>query len=270
LVKDVSAKGGQGMNKPKILVLDVETAPKVAYVWRFFKENISAKQVKEHGHMMSFAAKWLGDDQIFYEENRKDDDKVLIEKVIYLLDQADMVVAHNGERFDMKQIRGRAVVHGLAPPSPVKIIDTLKIAKNEFGFASNSLEYLTTVLGCKIKKGGHKKYPGFELWLACLRGEEAAWAEMKEYNILDILALEELYLKLRPWDTKHPNVAVYSEDTGKVICPKCGGDHIQWRGYSYTSVGKYHRFQCNLCGGWSRTRYSLLKKNENLHTHATN
>ena len=258
------------MSAPKILVLDIETAPKVAYVWRFFKENISAKQVKEHGHMMSFAAKWLDSDEIFYEENRKDNDKLLIEKVCHLLDQADMVIAHNGERFDMKQIRGRAVVHGIAPPSPVKVIDTLKIAKNEFGFASNSLEYLTTILGCKIKKGGHKKFPGFELWLACLRGDDEAWAEMKEYNILDILALEELYYKLRPWDTKHPNLAVYAEDVESIVCPKCGGSHVQWRGYAYTNVGKYHRFQCTDCGGWGRGRYSLLVKNDNLIANQAN
>jgi hypothetical protein len=258
------------MASPKILVLDIETAPKVAYVWRFWKENISAKQVKEHGHMMSFAAKWLGEDEIFYEENRKENDRVLIEKVCYYLDQADMVIAHNGERFDMKQIRARAVVHGLSPPSPVKVIDTLKIAKNEFGFASNSLEYLTTILGCKVKKGGHKKFPGFELWLACLRGVEEAWVEMREYNILDILALEELYYKLRPWDTKHPNLAVYAEDNDKVVCPKCGGDHVQWRGYAYTNVGKYHRFQCVDCGGWGRGRYSVLPKNANLIANQAN
>lgn len=250
----------------KILVLDIETAPKVAYVWRFFKENISAKQVKEHGHMMSFAAKWLGGDEIFYEECRKDDDKLIVEKMCHLLDQADMIIAHNGERFDMKQIRARAVVNGIKPPSPVKVIDTLLIAKREFSFPSNSLEYLTNVMGCKVRKGGHKKFPGFELWLECLRGNEEAWSEMREYNIIDVLALEELYLKLRPYDTKHPNLAVYAENKEEPVCPKCGGTHVQWRGYAYTSVGKYHRYQCNDCGGWGRGRYSLLPKNENLIT----
>jgi len=248
----------------KILVLDIETAPKIAYVWRFFKENISAKQVKEHGHIMSFSAKWLGGDEIFYEENRKDNDRLIVEKMCHLLDEADMIIAHNGERFDMKQIRARAVVHGIKPPSPVKVIDTLLIAKREFAFPSNSLEYLTTVMGCKTKKGGHKKFPGFELWLECLRGNEEAWSEMREYNIIDVLALEELYIKLRPYDTKHPNLAVYAENKEEPVCPKCGGIHVQWRGYAYTSVGKYHRYQCNDCGGWGRGRYSLLAKNENL------
>ncbi len=254
----------------KILILDIETAPKVAYVWRFFKENISAKQVKQHGHIMSFAAKWFGEKEIFYEENRKDNDKLIVEKMIHLLDQADIVVAHNGAAFDIPQIRARAVVHGIKPHSPVKIIDTCLIARKEFGFPSNSLEYLTEVLKCKIKKGGHKKFPGFELWLACLKGDDEAWAEMREYNIDDVLALEEVYIKLRPWTTNHPNLSVYAEAQEEVTCPKCNSKHIQWRGYSYTSTGKYHRFQCNDCGGWGRTRYTILPKNDKLLVNAVN
>jgi DNA polymerase elongation subunit (family B) len=250
--------------KPKILIFDIETAPKIAYVWRFFKENISAKQVKEHGHILSFAAKWLGEDEIFYEENRKDNDKKIVSLMCDLLNQADMVVTHNGEQFDMKQVRARAVIHGIAPPSPVKIIDTLKIAKNEFSFPSNSLEYLTEVMGCKIKKDKHDKFPGFELWLECLKGNKEAWDEMKHYNIRDILSLEELYLKFRPYDTKHPNVVVFSDPSDKVCCPKCGSDQIHFRGYAYTNFGKYRKFQCTSCGGWGRSRYTIRGKDENL------
>ena len=220
---------------------------------------------------MSFAAKWLNEGVIFYEENRKENDRKIINKLCEFLDQADIVVAHNGEAFDLRQIRARAVVHGITPPSPVKIVDTLKIARNEFGFPSNSLEYLSDVLKLKTKKGGHKKFPGFELWLECLRGNDEAWREMKEYNIRDILALEELYLRLRPWDTKHPNIAIYEpEAQSEVVCPKCGSVHVQWRGFAHTSVGKFHRYQCNNCGGWGRTRYSILKKNENILTNVVN
>jgi hypothetical protein len=212
---------------------------------------------------MSFAAKWLDGKEVMYEENRTENDKVIIEKLVYLLNEADIVIAHNGAQFDLPQIRARALVHGIKPPSPVKIVDTYKVAKKEFNFPSNSLEYLCDVLGCKIKKGGHKKFPGFELWLECLRKNEEAWAELKEYNIDDVLALQEVYLKMRPWMTDHPNVALYNDDEA-VICPKCDSPDIQWRGYAYTQVGKYHRYQCNHCGGWGRTRYNLNKKNENL------
>lgn len=246
----------------KVLILDIETAPKVAYVWRFFKENISAKQVLDHGHIMSFAAKWLGEKEVFYEEARKDDEKLLVEKMIYLLDEADIVVAHYGDNFDIPQIRGKALVYGLKPPSSFKSVDTKKVASKQFNFPSNSLEYLSDVLGCKVKKGGHKKYPGFELWLECLRNNDEAWKELKEYNIQDVVVLEDIYIKMLPWITNHPNTAIYENDQEVVFCPKCSSPNIQWRGFSHTNVSRYHRFQCNDCGGWGRSRYSLLKKNE--------
>lgn len=253
----------------KVLILDIETMPKLALVWKFFKENISPKQVLEHGHIASFAAKWLEDKEVMYEENRTNDDKIIIEKLVYLLDQADIVIAHNGANFDIPQIRARALVHGIKPPSPVKIIDTYKVAKKEFNFPSNSLEYLCNVLGCDNKKGGHRKFPGFELWLECLRKNEEAWEELREYNIDDVLALQDLYIKMRPWMTDHPNVAIY-ENKDVVACPKCDSIDIQWRGYSYTQVGKFHRYCCNSCGGWGRTRYTINKKNENLLGNAVN
>lgn len=252
------------MSKVKILLLDIETAPKVALVWKFFKENISPKQVKEHGHIMSYAAKWLGEQDVIYEENRKDNDKRIVASLIKLLDEADMVIAHNGKEFDLKEIRARALVHKIKPPSPVKVIDTLKVAREEFRFPSYSLEYLADVLNLSRKKFSHKKFPGFQLWLECLRKNEKAWEELKEYNIEDVLVLEELYLTLRPWSSTHPNVAVYAEDKERVPCPKCNSYHTQWRGFAYTNTGKYHRFVCNDCGGWSRTRYTLMEKNDKL------
>lgn len=253
-----------------ILILDIETAPKVAYVWRFFKENVGAKQVLEHGHILSFAAKWLGRDEIIYEENRKDDDSKIVKSLVKLFSDADIVVAHNGARFDFPQVMARALVHGINPPSPYKIVDTLRVARSEFGFPSNSLEYIAKVLGC-TQKGGHQKFPGFELWLECLRGNEEAWEEMKTYNIQDVIVLEEVYLKMLPWMRHHPNVAVF-RDNDQPHCPKCDSTHIHWRGYAYTNVGKYHRFQCQSCKGWGRTRFTIREKEEarNLVAHAVN
>lgn len=257
------------MVKAKILVIDTELSPNLVWVWAHWKQNISPKQVVQPWQFLSFAAKWLGEDEVFYEESRDGDDRQVVSRMCELLNEADFAIAHNGDRFDFKKIRARALVHGIKPPSPVKTIDTLLIAKREFGFASNSLEYLLKILKCSIQKGGHKKFPGFDLWTECMKGNEEAWDEMREYNILDILSLEELYYKLRPWDTKHPNVAIMSViDTP--TCPKCGGTHLQYRGYAYTNVGKFHRLHCQSCGGWSRSRYSLLPKNENLLANQVN
>lgn len=249
--------------KPRILILDIETSPNIAYVWRFFKENVGAKQVVKNTEMLSFAAKWLGEQHIFYEDVSEGNEKQMLRKLLTLLDEADIVIAHNGDKFDLPHIQGRALVLGLKPPSPYKTIDTVRVARYEFNFPSNSLEYLSNVLDLPVKKGGHKKFPGFELWLGVLANNAEAWAEMKEYNVQDIIVLEHLYLKMQPWMKRHPNVAIF-EETNLILCPKCGGNHVQRRGYTFTNTGKYQRFQCNDCGGWGRTRYSELGKNVNL------
>lgn len=237
----------------RILLLDIETAPHIAYVWNAWKQNIYQKQWLEKGHVMSFAAKWLGDDEIVYVENRKSDDLNIITILYDLLDQADIVVAHNGQRFDLPVILGRGVIHGLTPPSPYFIVDTFQTARKELRIVSNSLANLCEEMGL-TQKEDHKKFPGFELWLECLRGNDEAWKEMEEYNIADVVSLEELYLRLRPYMKNHPNV---SRANGNVSCPKCGSSNIQYRGYYYTRAGLcYRRFVCLDCGGWGRVRFS--------------
>ncbi len=243
---------------PKILILDVETFPNTAYVWRFFKENIGAKQVLEYSTLASFAYKWLDEDVVWYEDTQHQSEKQLVKKLLNVLDAADIVVAHNGAKFDLPTIQGRALVLGLRPPSPYKIVDTLLVARYEFNFPANSLEHLAILLGVE-KKGGHAKFPGFELWQECMRNNPEAWEEMRVYNKQDVSTLEHVYLKMRPFMKRHPNVAVF-EEVDKVLCPKCGSAHIQWRGYVTTNVYKYKKFQCQTCGGWSRTRFNVLEK----------
>lgn len=238
-----------------ILILDIETAPNIAYVWRFFKENIGAKQVIENSYMLSFAAKWLGKDEIYYEDLSNQHEKDMLKVLYHLLDEADIVVAHNGDGFDLPHIQGRFLMHGIKPPSPYKQVDTVKVARKEFNFPSNSLEYLSNVLDLAIKKGGHKKFPGFELWLGVLRNDPAAWAEMREYNVDDIKVLELLYLRMLPYMRFHPNVGVF-DDEEEPVCPKCGSKHIHYRGFAHTAVSRFRRFQCQTCGGWARVRFA--------------
>jgi len=247
---------------PNILVLDIETAPNLAYVWKFWQENISAKQVVSACTILCWSAKWLGEDEIFYADGRVNrnsipnakHEKTLLAELIPLLEKADMVVGHNLSRFDMPKIRGRCLAYNLPIPSPYKEIDTYKIASKEFGFESNSLEYLSSIL-LDEQKSSHKKFPGFELWSNCLSGNPDAWVEMKEYNIVDIKVTEALYLKIRAYSTSHPNVGVYYENK-EITCPKCGSTNSNKRGHAYTATGKYQRYHCNDCGGWHRSRFT--------------
>lgn len=251
----------------KILILDIETAPNIAYVWGAWKQNVGQNQWVEKSHIMSYAAKWLGDDKVFYHENRKKNDKALVQSLYSLLDEADIVVAHNGVRFDLPVVIGRGVIHGLVPPSPYHTIDTLLVARKEFRFVSNSLANLSQELGLPLKKD-HKKFPGFELWLECLRNNDEAWAEMKDYNVADIITLEALYLRLRPYMKYHPNIAKVDEK-GDVACPKCSSEVVHFRGYYTSKSGyQYRRFQCQECMGWGRARLSDKDHNKNMGVNA--
>lgn len=248
----------------KILFLDLETAPKLAYVWRFWKENVGAKQVVDHGHILSFAAVWNDNGYCTYAENREDTDDKIVADLIKLLDEADIVVGHNVDKFDCNTINGRALVLGIKPPSPYKIVDTYQVAKKHFKFESNSLEYLAMVLGCEHQKLVHAKFPGFLLWKECLAQNDEAWEEMKLYNIKDTFVVRDVYIKMRPWIPNHPNIGVFHEED-RPVCPKCGSAHIQRRGYAYTQLSKFQRFVCMDCGGWSRTRFNEFDKDKRKH-----
>ena len=244
----------------KILILDIETAPVLAYVWRLFKENVGLDQIQGDWCILSFAAKWLGDNKVYYYDQAKvadiHDERVLLLALHAMLDEADIVVAHNGRRFDLKKINARFLKAGMSPPSPYQIVDTLEIAKGAFAFTSNKLAYLTDHLNKDFKKLDHGQYPGFKLWAAVLAGDKKAWAEMRKYNEYDVLSLEETYLLLRPWDKRHPNVAVGSSGEDPV-CPTCGGTRLYRRGFQNTNTGQYRRYSCGSCGSWSRSRYTL-------------
>lgn len=241
----------------KTLILDIETAPSLAYVWSYWKQNIGHDMVADYGgYIMSCSLKWLGETDIIYLENRKHNDRKIVKDICKYLDEADFVVAHNGAKFDIPFIRARAVINDVPPPSPFKVIDTLKIAKKEMMFRRNTLQFLAEALDVGLRKSSHVKYPGFKLWLGCINGDDMAWEEMRQYNILDVEVLEQVYIKLRPWASNHPNINTGKDEVNEMCCPKCGHDELNKRGFYTTNKGKYQRYCCKDCGGWSAETYT--------------
>ncbi len=241
------------MNKAKILTLDIETSPLQSFHWGLFDQNISLDMIKIDWTILSFSAKWFGQKKVQFfctggrGVDKVRDDKELVKKLWQLLDEADIVVTQNGVAFDIKKINTRMLVHGLPPYSPVKMVDTLLIAKARFGFTSNKLAFLSKVLN-KTKKSSHKKFPGFELWEQCLADNPAAWNEMRKYNSIDVIATEELYMKLRPWYDRHPHMGLFSEGS-KPVCPKCGSDDLVKDGTRAIMAGVQQRYRCRDCHG---------------------
>ncbi len=195
-----------------------------------------------------------------------EDDSPLLQQLWVLLDQADVVVGQNSNRFDIKKMNARMIMNGFVPPRPYKKVDTFEIAKRVFGFTSNKLEWMTDKLNVTFKKLQHGAYPGFELWKAVMAEDEAAWNEMEEYNIHDVLSLEELHNKLRPWDNKEFAHNLWSgADTHTCTC---GCTSHQFSGFTVTPAGRYELYTCEDCGRHTRGRTNLLSKERRVALHA--
>lgn len=256
--KLISADFEQRITKPKILLFDIETAPNLAYVWAHYEQNVLS-HVRER-YVLSFAAKWLGEKEIIVKalpdykgyKPHTDCDASLMKDLWDLFDQADVIVGHNLDRFDIKRSNARFIKHGLGPPQTYKTIDTRKQARKHFDFNSNKLDDLGNFLGV----GRKVKHTGFDLWLQCMAGDEAGWKVMRKYNKQDVLLLERVYLELRPWMEAHPNLnVIMNRETG---CPKCGSKKIYQRGYRPTNTGRTPRFKCEDCGGWGTGRHQKI------------
>lgn len=249
---------------PRVLLLDIETAPVLAYVWRLFKENVGLNQINEDWHLLSFSALWLGDsiDDLIYDDQRNEpditNDDRLLKRLWELLDEADIVITQNGKKFDVPKIRARMVIREFKPFSPVRHIDLLDIAKRTFGFTSNRLAYTSEVLCPEIAKLSHEKYPGFELWKECMAGNMDAWNEMELYNRQDVVSLLGIYEKMSPWSDRLPSFAVYTSEN-RFICA-CGSHNVVRKGYFSTDVSKFPLYVCVDCGHHYRGRKSIHPK----------
>lgn len=264
LDENQSMNHGQG---PKILLWDIETAPMIGYHWGRWKQNIASSQVIQESYMLTWSAKWLGSDEVMvdsvhyhHEVTGVPCDKEIVTSLWELLNEADLFIYQNGDHFDLKRFNTRAIVHGLPPIMPSKTIDTLKIAKRYFGFSSNRLDDLALALGLPIRKIKTE----FSLWSRCMESETEAFEEMIEYNIMDVDVLEQVYLKLRPYDRKHPNLALYMPQEKLeegIVCGTCGGAHVLPTGqYTVTPVSKFEMYRCSDCGTPKRMRTNILSK----------
>ncbi len=229
--------------EPKILFFDIETTPNIVYTWGIWEQN--AIDVIEDWSLLCFAYKWFGEKGV-YAEGAKGEEKLLVKELWQLFNEADIIVAHNGDQFDIKKANALFVKYGLKPPAPYKTIDTKKVAKKHFRFDSNKLDELGRYLGLgrKIQTGG------FELWKGCMAGDKKAWKTMLAYNKQDVLLLEKVYLKMRGWMTTHPNMNLLNGEG--CSCPNCGSTNMHRRGFLITRVGRFQRWACQVCGAWAK------------------
>jgi len=243
------------MPKPKILFLDIETAPDLGYVWTLYQTNVI--EVKEPWYILSYAAKWKGEKAFVRGLNDWADygldmsnDHHLMRELWLLLDKADIIVAHNGMDFDLKKINARFIVHGMKPPSPYVIVDTKREAKKVARFSSNRLDSLCDQLDI----GRKLRHQGFSMWLGCMAGDAACWKTMKRYNLHDIKLLEGLYNELAPW-MRQPNGAMWGRNCTNPACSSKRKMHSD--GIRRNKSRAYRRLVCMDCGARAQGTFSL-------------
>lgn len=245
----------------KILVIDIETSPMIVYTFALKTDYIGVDQIIEYPHIMSITAKWAGQDEILYKDQSKcPDPKNDMELTCWareLMDQADIVVGQNSKSFDTKYIQARIEKHELKRPSDYRHQDTKIIAKRMFKLPSYSLKSMCEYFNLKYKKTEHKKFPGINLWKECMAGNPEAWEEMREYNKFDVLATEELWMRLVKWDDQ---VTYHSMTEDAMPKCDCGSLDLRKNGYRFKNGGKFQRYACFECGKPVIAKENLLSK----------
>lgn len=226
----------------KLLLIDIETAPNVAFTWGLWDQNIGIDMLAEPGYTLCWAAKWHGDKEVYFDSILSGHKKML-RGIHELMGEADAICHYNGAKFDIPTLNSEFLKLNMMPPAPSHQIDLLVTAKRKFRLVSNKLEFVARHLGIP----GKVKHKGFELWKQCMKKDRDAFSEMEAYNRQDVVLLEQVYERMLPWISRHPN-----QSNDHKACPRCGSDNFQARGYAYTSASSYPRFVCKSCGGWFR------------------
>lgn len=225
------------MSSPKILSFDLESI------------GVTALQ-PDLGCVAVLGYKWLHESKVHVitldeKSLRHFDDSKLLKAASKLFEEADLLVGHFSSVFDRRFIQGRLLINNLPPIPPTKMRDTCMIARSVANFSSNRLKHLAKIFKLKNQKL-ENNWP--DAWFRVMQGDMKALRGMAKYCKGDVLAVEELYLKLRPFDNAHPRIV---EDRAK--CGVCG-EKVQYRGFARVGTNKYRRFQCVSCGKWDRER----------------
>lgn len=228
------------MAKPKILLFDIEaTGLNAAF-----------------GTILCIGSKWHGEKQVAVPtilDANKDmlSDKKLVADFAKRWNEADYVVSWYGKRYDEPMIQTKLLRHKLAPLSPKPHLDLWFTARYQFKLHNNRLAAWEQFLGTE-----HSKTPiDFESWLQAAHGNKAAIAEVVEHCRKDVLVLEEIFDKFRPWIKGQPASQLFGADSD--VCPSCGSKHVQKRGYKVAATRIYQQYQCNDCGKWFRDAKAL-------------
>lgn len=231
-------------DKLKVLIYDIETSYNIVSSWRIGnKVSLPHYSIIQERQIICVSYKWLGEKEVYnLDWGYKDQsDKFLLEQFIEVLNEADLIVAHNGDNFDLKWIRTRALKHGLEMLPYYNQVDTLQLAKKYFYFNSNKLDYISKFLGFS-----GKMHTEPELWDEVILNKSLkALVKMIEYCDEDVRQLEKVYTVLSKWDKpkQHAGQLLFGD---KISSPVSGSKKLELVKTTTTSAGTVKRIMRDL------------------------
>lgn len=262
IFKEVESKPpfNSKLNMPRVGVMDIETLPAEVLTFNLFDQNIGMEQIISDICLLSWSGKFLNESKIYSdiltpEEAVVKNEERIAKSAWDFISKCDYIIGHNWNGFDGKILNVAFLQYGL-PPLKYIGIDTYLVAKQSFKFTSSSLKFINKKLGIRNKLDNS----GFPLWRSCHQGDKESLDTMLEYNIVDILATEQLFYRLQPY-VKNLNVALFNE-ISEYQCPVCGSQNLKNEGFYYTSGGKWESMRCSDCGCVSRKKNNLLDKDK--------
>ena len=244
---------------PKILVFDIECTGMIIESYGLYDQNHNHKDIIEDWSMLSYAAWFTDEDTIHYMDNRFGsdyrDDRQIIEGLHYLIGQADWIIGHNSDKFDIKKFNAKAEKYNLDDIHEKTQFDTLKMLKSKYSLASYSLDYAARYFELKERKSGHGKFPGKSLFDECKKGNFEAWTELESYNKQDCKVTWELFQRLARKDKKINLQSFYAS-------PRCfcGEESFIEDGFKFTKQGKFRAYRCEKCTKTYLGKENLIDK----------
>jgi DNA polymerase elongation subunit (family B)/rRNA maturation protein Nop10 len=237
----------------KIWTFDIETSPHLSFHFGRWQQNIPAQNTIAESAPTCWAGKWYDEDDVYFMSEWEDGFEVMMEGIWEKLDEADVVVGFNSNKFDIKRVNAEFLRLGWTAPSPYQKLDLLTQARKHFAFSSNRLKDLLKELGLSPKLEDNAN---MKLWMDVYFGDPKAQKRMEEYNIQDVLSTEEFYEYMLGWIDPHPNWGLFIDDDNPV-CSNCGSTNVKPHKVRYTKVNKYTQYRCDDCGSYRRGRKSL-------------
>ncbi len=242
----------------KRLFFDIETSYNIGSFWEAgYDKKVPYTNIIKERAIICICYKWEGDSKIYYLTWDKDQcDKKMLTDFMKVMNEADEIVGQNSDRFDIPWVRTRCLIHGISMFPTYATLDTLKIARSKFKFNSNTLDYMSKIMGFKGKLP-----TSYDLWdRIILNKEKKALDYMVKYCQADVKKLEQVFNKLKPYIVSKVHFGALKGEE-KTSCPECSSNNTKISKTRISALGtKKIQMQCNDCGKYHTLSESIYNK----------